>query len=162
MDTTTTPTTQPPALKLKNGTYTVASPTGGHVTIKLHTAQQGKLAGRRIFSLLVGSNNETDYQGVAFWDDAAGRANVWQRFRGPHPKPEFPIDGYHWQRTAGWGSIEKKLAVLLDVALRGERGYWGGRGYTLHLEGRCVRCNRKLTTVQSIASGMGAKCAGKK
>lgn len=142
-------------LRLHNGTYTIEHPDHGHYTIKLHTVTKGKLAGQRIFSLLTGPSNETDYTGVAFWIEERSVANVWRKHRAPTSRME--VDGYNWQR--GWSKIEKKLGVLLSLALRADGGYWGNAGYKLHLEGRCVRCNRKLTTPESITAGIGPECA---
>lgn len=34
-------------------------------------------------------------------------------------------------------------------------------GYEIHHEGRCGCCNRPLTTPESVASGIGPKCAGR-
>ena len=146
--------------KLQNGTFTVEHPeTGRHYTVKLHTvtSEGSKLFGKRIFSLLIGPSNETDFVGVAFWDDEKRTAFVWRKFRstGTTLRP----DGVNWSKH--WSKPEKKLGVLIDLALRGEGGFWSGDGYILHTEGRCVRCNRKLTTPESIKTGIGPVCAGR-
>lgn len=148
-----------------NGTYTVSHPTQGHFTLKLFTVKKGDLAGRRLISLLVGPDNVSNYKGVAFWNDARKCANVWRRHRGPGSTE--PIDGYGWQ-SQGWSSVEKKLALWCDLAVRGDgtgeggrKGYWGARGYRLLLEGRCCVCNRKLTEPESIRTGIGPVCAGR-
>ncbi|RLE17929.1 MAG: hypothetical protein DRJ50_13520 [Actinobacteria bacterium] len=143
-----------------NGTFTVSHPTEGHYTLKIHTAQKGKLAGRRIISQLFGPNNETDFKGVAFWEDGEKRAFVWRKHQHPHSPPEFPLDGYHWSRNR-WSKVEKKIAVFLCLSLRKEKGYWHGAGYSLLAEGRCVVCNRKLTTPESIRNGIGPTCAAR-
>lgn len=170
-------TTMPTTHVIPNGTFTVASPDASrHFTAKIHTAATGKLAGRRIVSMLTGSNNETDYSGVAFWDDEKRCAATWQRFKGP--LSHMPIDGLHWQED-GWSTTEKKLAVLVNLMLypkveavagaplfRGSdgeakhaSGYWASAGYTLLCEARCIRCNRVLTTPESITLGLGPECA---
>lgn len=158
------PQAQPP--NVHNGTYTVEHPQNGHFTLKLYTAQNGNLAGKRILAMLVGPDNETNYRGVAFWNESPNVggpvAHVWKRFRGP--RSHLPIDGYHWQ-SEGWSSIEQKLAIWSDLALRGDsedrHGYWFGSGYRLLLEGRCVVCNRKLTDPESIRTGIGPVCGGR-
>jgi len=151
---------QPP--NVHNGTYTVAHPERGHFTLKLHTAQKGDLAGERILSLLVGPDNTTSYRGVAFWKDAEKRAVVWKKHRGPQSVQ--PIDGFTWQQR-GWSAVEQKLAIWADLATRGAtdelHGFWYGEGYRLHLEGRCVVCNRKLTDPESIQLGIGPTCGGR-
>ncbi len=172
------PSSQPPGVKpprVHGGTYTISHPEQGHFTLKLHTAQKGDLAGKRILSLLVGPDNVNNYQGCAFWDDEAGVANVWKRFKGAGSR--MPIDGYSWQ-DRGWSATEAKLAIWADLAMRGDgtggeqgedvdedgkprRGFWGSEGYRLLLEGRCCVCNRKLTTPESIRLGIGPKCGGR-
>lgn len=157
-----TPEPDPDGLAVHNGTYTVQHEKHGHFTVKLYTKTNGELQGRRILALLVGPDNRTDYRGVAFWDDDAKRAHVWKRFKGPDS--HFPIDGNHWQKR-GWSAIEQKLAIWSDLALRGtteeRHGFWYGEGYRLLLEGRCVRCNRKLTHPESIRTGIGPECANR-
>ena len=146
---------------VQNGTWTVEHPQRGHYTVKLFTVLQGKLAGKRILAILVGSNNETDYQGVAFWDDEQRRVNVWRRFQSP--EGTAVIDAYNWDRR--WGVIEKKLAIWADLAVRGasheRHGYWFGENYSLLHEGMCVVCNRKLTDPESIRTGVGPTCGGR-
>lgn len=162
-----------------NGTYTVAHPDQGHFTLKIYTVKKGDLEGKRIIALLVGPDNTSNYKGVAFWNDERKVANVWRRHRGPDS--HTPIDGYGWQ-SKGWSSVEKKLTIWCDLAVRGDgigdleiveqteesttvsrprRGYWAGEGYTLLLEGVCVVCNRKLTDPDSIRLGIGPKCGGR-
>lgn len=152
-----------------NGTYTASHKEWGYFVVKLHTVQNGDLAGKRILSLLTGPNNETDYSGAAFWDDDRKRASVWKRHRGV--TSEYPIDGYHWQKE-GWSVIEKKLAIWCDLATRGSfddagewecgTSHWGSEGYTLQRAGHCIVCNRVLTDPASIARGIGPTCEGRK
>lgn len=146
------------APNVHNGTYTVSHADKGHFTVKLYTAQNGDLRGRRILATLRGPDNEIDYEGVAFWDDARRRCDVWRRKRGAGSR--MPVDGYHVQRDGGWSKTEHKLAIWTDLVVRGERGFSVGEGYQLLVEGRCVRCNRKLTHPDSIRSGIGPECGG--
>ncbi len=144
--------------RVHNGTYTVSHPERGHFTLKLHTAQGGKLRGERIVSLLVGPDNVSDFKGVAFWNDERGMCHVWRRYRGPDSR--MPVDGYHWQ-DRGWSAYEQKLEIWTDLVVRGAKGFHAGAGYTLQLAGRCVRCNRELTDPESIRTGIGPVCAGR-
>lgn len=146
-----------------NGTYTVSHETDGHFTVKLSTSIKGKLAGKRIAAILTGSNNEADYTSLAFYEDeddytGGPRAFVWRRFQGEGSK--MPVTPYNWQ-SEGWSKSEKKLAVWLDLVVRGESSYWLGRGYKVQHAGTCVRCNRKLTDPVSIETGIGPVCAGR-
>lgn len=163
------------APNVHNGTYTVDGPKG-HFTVKLHTvAEEGAFNGKRILSMLVGPNNETDFKGVAFWDDENQVARVWKRFTDSSSR--MRVDAFNWQ-SVGWSTTQKKLAIWADLIVRGytfteeglskaERtaaegcGYWRGEGYTLLLEGRCVVCNHKLTSPASIRAGIGSVCEGK-
>jgi len=156
---TTTQSARAP--RVHNGTYTIASPAGKHVTIKLHTVLRGKLEGRRILSLLVGPNNESDFAAVAFWNDDLQLASAWNRYKLTHPS-SLVLDGYHYS-SRGTSKTEQTLAIWVDLAVRGaeedRHGFWFGEGYRLHVAGHCVMCNRKLTTPESIESGIGPKCA---
>lgn len=163
------------ATKLRNGTYTISHPQKGHFTVKLHTVKEGPLGGKRIFSMLVGPNNETDYSGCAFWNETEACAYVWRRFQGHHNDPAQAtcaagasnaeinnrfISGWTWNAT-GWSQTEQKLSILLCLALRGANSYWRAEGYALQVEGRCYVCNRKLTTPESIEFGIGPICAAR-
>lgn len=160
--------TDPENLRVQNGYYTVSHPGHGHYTLKLSTVRKGDMAGQRIWSLLTGPSNETDYTGVATWNDSDGIARVWRRHRAPlSPDPNrFPVDDCHWSKR--WSKVEKKLAVALNLLLsetHGQpgkaRGYWRQEGYDIQASGRCLVCNRTLTVPESIASGIGPECRAK-
>jgi hypothetical protein len=122
-----------------NGIYTVTSKaTGEHRTFCIRTqADNSQFApGERIVALLVGPDNEQDYQSFGFVKDG-GRINVWKRHR---------------------GGMFEKLARMLEHLEEHERA---GRVEVLH-EGRCRRCNRLLTTPESIRSGIGPVCERRK
>lgn len=125
-----------------NGTLTVRSEiTGDHRTFRIHTQpDDAKFApGERIVSLLSGSDNESDYIAFAFLRVSRnGKAyvNVWR---------------------SKSGEQTEKLARLLEGL---EHHVEAGR-VTVHFATLCRRCNRKLTTPESIASGIGPICADK-
>lgn len=161
--------TDPAQLAVQNGIYTVSHPAHGHYTMKLSTVRKGELAGKRIWSLLTGPDNENSYEGVATWRDDWQVAVVWRRKRAalsPDPR-SFPVDPWHW--SLRWGKVEKKLAVLLNLLLstagrdgsEKARGYWAQEGYTVQRSGRCLVCNRTLTVPESIESGVGPECRTK-
>lgn len=151
---------------VQNGSYTVSHPERGHFSLKLYTAKNGKLAGKRILAMLVGPDNISNYKGVAFWNDERKVANVWRRHRGPDSR--MPIDGFHWQEK-GWSSVEKKLALWADLAVRGDcttepgqpKGHWAAEGYKLMLSSRCCVCNKTLTDPESIRLGIGPVCGNR-
>lgn len=130
---------------LHNGTYTVSHAERGHFTAKVHTAQNGDLAGKRIISVLVGPDNTSDYTGVAFWDDEKRRAIVWKRWRGAQSNGQ--LDGRSFQSPA-WSAYEEKLAILIHLALYGSAGsercqVCGGHDFTRETPESpwaCARC----------------------
>jgi uncharacterized protein DUF6011 len=120
-------------LATHNAIITLTSPkTGEHRTFKVHTIQGGVLDGRRMISLLVGQDNESDYSGFGFIRED-GTIAVWGKHRGT----QF-----------------ERFADLFDRA-----EYWAGRGVEYLAEGRCRRCNRLLTHPTSISTGIGPECA---
>lgn len=163
-----------PGPLLHNGTYTVSHEQHGHFTVKLHTAQRGALAGKRIVSLLMGPDNQNDWKGVAFWREATEEgiefphAQVWKRHASVSRDPRiWPVNQFNWGEA--WSVVEKKLATWLDVAIRGREvdtdglpcGYAAGIGYVCQLSGRCLRCNKELTHPESIRLGIGPTCRTK-
>jgi hypothetical protein len=132
------------AAKVFNGHYTIkSSKTGDHRTFKIHTqCDKAEFApGQRIVSLLTGSENDADssYTGFAFIDD----------------------QGIHvWAKKRGEGLWEVYADMLWTLSLDGANSRWAQKGFTIMGEGRCLRCNRLLTTPDSIASGIGPVCAG--
>lgn len=133
------------AAKVFNGRYTIESTkTGEHRTFWIRTqAADAKFApGKRIVSLLSGSENDDpdSYTGFAFIDE----------------------QGIHvWTSKRGSGKLFEQYAeTLWPLALDGAFSPWVERGYRLHLEGRCLRCNRVLTTPESVRMGIGPICAG--
>lgn len=126
-------------MRIFNGIYTIASPKGGHRTLSIRTqAPDATFApGKRILALLSGPNNEDDYRGFAFlWDNCT--MGVWRKHRGT--------------------DLEKIGAMLLQL-LREPDGQLYRLGYRVECSKRCLRCNRTLTTPQSLDLGYGPECA---
>lgn len=151
------------APRLHNGTYTVSHPQYGHFTLKIHTSQNGQLAGKRIISLLTGPDNVNNYHGIAFWDDERAEAFIWNRYK--HPDTKLALNGMTWDPKR-WTAQQQKLAIFLDLTLRVDdegtpKGFFSKRGYEVQLSSHCCRCNRKLTTPESIRNGIGPQCAMK-
>lgn len=123
-------------LRTHNATITIENPqTGGHRTFKIHTARKGGLAGKRIISLLSGSDNERDYIGFGFvWSqENSWGINVWK-------SKDSPL-----------------MRKYVDMVTHPE----GYPQCEYHVSTVCRRCNRKLTTPESITSGIGPECASK-
>lgn len=126
------------AARILNGTFTIHSPAGGHRTFQIKTAKAGKLKGSRILALLTGPNNSDDYTGFGFVTDQG--ISLWSRFR----------------NTGDWA---KYAEMLWSLATEGESSRYYALGYRLLASSLCLRCNRKLTTPESLARGIGPECA---
>ena len=125
-----------------NGTITMENPgTGNHRTIRIKTqkADANFAPGERIAYLLNGHNNENDYLPFAFVKPN-GRVIVWHKHRG----------------TPGNPSQYDKLAVMIAYP-----DHYQELGIVYHFAAKCRRCNRKLTTPESISSGIGPVCEGR-
>jgi len=124
-------------IKTHNGTITIKNPaTGEHRTFQIRTQpDDARFApGKRIVSLLDGSNNEFDYTGFGFVNDD-GSIAVWR----------------------------KKSGGVFDVYARmlSNPESFQKRGAEYLFAGKCRICNRKLTTPESIERGIGPVCAEK-
>jgi hypothetical protein len=132
------------AAKVFNGIYTIqSSKTGDHRTFKIRTQdEKAEFApGQRIVSLLTGSENDSDssYTGFAFIDDL----------------------GIHvWTKKRGEGLWEKYAEMLWSLALDSALSPWAVKGFTIMGSGTCLRCNRLLSTPESVKNGIGPVCAG--
>lgn len=118
---------------LKPGRYTVED-AEGHVTFRVEKqASDAKFApGETIIERLVGSDNDRDYKGVAFWK-ADGRVIVWKKHR-----------------------EDARLAEAIRVLVGDPKA--SALRYAQE-SGRCYVCGRSLTTPESIAAGIGPVCA---
>jgi hypothetical protein len=123
------------AIETHNGIITVENPARGtHRTFRIETqpADARFAPGERILSLLIGADNGSDYLGIGFVKDD-GRVILWRRYQ---------TEQYH---------------ALVRVLQKVE--HFKSIGLVYHYEGRCRRCNRVLTTPESIKSGIGPTCA---
>ncbi len=121
-----------------NGTITIQNPeTGGHRTFLVRTqAEDAKFApGQRVVALLSGPDNETDYTPFGFVRDN-GTIAVFRKRQG--------------------GVFDRYADILTRL-----EAYVESSRLEVLFEGRCRRCNRKLTTPESVKSGIGPVCAGK-
>lgn len=124
-------------IRTHNGTITVENTVRGtHRTFRIRTQKpDDKFApGERILSLLVGPDNTRDYLQIAFVKDD-GRINLWGKYR---------TEQY-----------QRLIRVLQNP------DHYRNLGCRYHYDGRCRRCNRTLTTPESVRSGLGPVCAGR-
>ena len=125
-----------------NGTFTVHNPaTGEHRTFKVSTVQQGDLEGRRIVALLTGPDNTSSYTGFGFLQPD-GAVQVWRSKQAPAGQPAT-----QWQR---YGRFLQNFDAMVNA-----------HGLQVDAATCCRKCNRQLTTPESIASGIGPVCAGR-
>jgi Family of unknown function (DUF6011) len=122
-----------------NATVTLVSlMTGTRFTYKVRESDDG---GVWFVSLLTGPDNEADYR---YLGRIAGESQIfWQGRKNPKPGD-----------VSAQASSSKAFAytwnLLKHERLHGSLEIWH--------EGRCGRCNRKLTVPSSIASGFGPEC----
>jgi hypothetical protein len=123
-----------------NATVTLVSvKTSTRFTYRIRANDEGDVF---FVSLLSGPDNEADYRYLG----RIARGVFWAGRKTPKPGdvgPEAPSSlAFRW----AWERLAK--GVMLD-------------SLEIWHEGRCGRCNRKLTVPSSIASGLGPECAGK-
>ena len=120
-----------------NGTYTLINKESGtHRTFKVHTQKQTAnfAPGSRIISMMTGNDNEHDYTGIGFINDN-GTVNIWKKHR------ETQME---------------KLALFAVKTIEN-----GHSGIDVEVSKKCRVCNRKLTTPESLESGIGPVCEGR-
>lgn len=130
---------------IPNGIWTIQEPDNRHHTVSIDTqpADASFAAGKRVISLLISPD---DYQSFGFVSTDSRRIQVWSKRRGQ--------DG----QVSDWEKLATNLTALF---LHPDDHHMSAAGYTLHGEATCLRCNRRLTTPESIARGMGAECASR-
>lgn len=146
------PAAAPEPLRVKNGTYTIRNRgTGDHRTFRVRTQKpDAKFApGMRVLALLTGPNNESDFTGIAFVE--SDRVRVWRKKEGT----QFEVLARMFWAVA----VNEDMKILCPQGIA--IGKWQDR-YELMCEARCVRCNRKLTEPESIETGIGPECGGRR
>lgn len=130
-------TSQQFCIRTHNGIITMRSlRTGEHRTFRVWTQKDDAtfLPGCRLVGMLTGSDNESDYRsfGQVVHD---GQIRLWRK----HADERF----YQWVAMA----LMHPERVTEQVEFS--------------FEGRCRRCDRLLTTPESVASGLGPTCREK-
>ena len=135
---------------LPNGVWTIEGPRG-HRTFRISTvltpsapqapgyspASQGEKTfrerhqGKRVLELLTGPDNTSSYKGLAWYSRKIG--NLWK----------FGTNNEVLVNT--FAKLVERAEVL--------------PGYTVHFAKHCLKCNRLLTTPESIERGIGPVCA---
>jgi hypothetical protein len=144
------------ATNIFNGDYTI-NDGSEHLSYKIHTVQNGPLAGKRIIKRLTTGGA---YQGFAFVT-TTGHVKVWRRFVNDENRNETYIVWAHLllfilreQVTADTMATGAGTTLTLGGSVDGIR-------YEVQAATRCRRCNRMLTNPSSIDSGIGPDCANR-
>ncbi len=117
----------------------VSEKTGARYTYRVSTARGSD--GRRYYvGLLTGASNESDYRffGTIFADTACFRRSEKSELSADLPS----VRAFAW-------AFEKLIAGKMPANCQ----VWHS--------GACGKCGRKLTVPESIASGLGPKCAAR-
>lgn len=129
----------PASPAIPNGIYTLILPDGGHATFRVWTRRPTAKfkPGERVIGLLIGPDNTADYE--MFGEVTEQGIKVWKRFAGH-------AQDYH--------------AAIIWQLVSGD-DFYRGAGFDLQVSKRCLRCNRELTTPESLEAGIGPECARK-
>ena len=143
-----------PETHVPNGTFSVRSrASGNHRTFRIRTWKGRDGQPPRVVDLLTGPNNTQDYTGFAFLNEPQLAVTVWRRFRGGPTGPS------QWDRLA---EVVRVVAFGPDGADHpAMRGHPWLAGLEVSVARACRRCNRLLTTPESVAAGIGPECAGR-
>lgn len=112
-----------------NGCITIVSGRTG--AHRTIRVKYAKSMGKRIIEMLVGNDNENSYKGFGTVE-ADGKITLWR------------------------GRDSDFFRILAKMVMNPEE--WLDRA-TFQFEGKCIRCNRKLTNPESLKSGIGPECA---
>lgn len=144
-----------------NGTFTVESPSGEHRTFRIRTREMGHGTDRkpmRVISMLIGPQNTSDFEGFGFVVPSGRTWSIviWKAWRGDNPRGTFSAGRYaHDPRNSPHQAM---AATICDLSM-GDASVLRARGFRVLASTTCRRCNRDLTTPESIESGIGPVCA---
>jgi hypothetical protein len=118
-----------------DGYYTVVGPKGGHRTLRLQTIDDNGT--KQWLAYLSGADNVGDYKSVGFVN--GNEVSLFNKYAGQYA-----------DIMAAARFLVKNVDKLDEC----------GRQYAIN-SGKCYRCNRLLTTPESVARGLGPVCAAK-
>jgi hypothetical protein len=123
-----------------NAVFTLSSrKTGARYTYKVQAPKDDMTDGRRFVKLLTGPDNMDDYTYLGMIDRSG----------------EFRLTRAS-KLTLEAASV-RAVKYFCDIVLVGEKI---PDALEVRHEGRCGRCNRRLTVPESIDRGIGPECAG--
>lgn len=137
---------------LPNGKFSIEHD-GEHISIQIHTPIRGSMAGKR----LVKRNTIEGFKAFAFIMDD-GSVQVWRRFADLENTKlvEFTRKMINFFKAAHNAGVplhfdHNNAATIVQ----------GNDRYIVWMEQRCRRCNRALSTPQSVQDGIGPECSGR-
>jgi len=132
------------AAKVFNGTFTVTSyinSNGKYRTFRIRTIRNKEhhLNGQRVVELMVGSDNNHSFRRFGTITDAGIRVftKCWSR------------------------ELQAYADLLWSLTTEGDDSKYVELGYELQASLKCIKCNKKLTTPESLARGVGPVCDGR-
>lgn len=118
-----------------DGYYTVVGPKGGHRTLRVTTIDDNGT--KQWLAYLSGADNVGDYKSIGFVN--GNEVSLFSKYMGQYA-----------DIMAAARFLVKNVDKLDEC----------GRQYAIR-SGKCYRCNRLLTTPESVARGLGPICASK-
>lgn len=132
--------------KIHNGIYTVKNrETGEYRTFKIRTiSEDSRFApGERTIAILTSPDNNRGYTQFGFVTDAG--IAIWRKKQGGKNQAWTK---WQWFAFMVWDVLTNDGAVMKEK----------GKEYDVELSKRCLRCNRRLTTPESLKHGIGPEC----
>jgi hypothetical protein len=122
---------------LLEGTYTVIFEDASYRTLRIERQSESAkfMPGRLVISYLSGSDNESSYTGFAHALEGDRVIKVWRKHEAN-------------------GKLIEALRVLAGDPKAAALAY-------AKESGKCYHCDRKLTTPESVAAGIGPVCSGR-
>jgi hypothetical protein len=159
------------AVHIYNGIYTLSDGVQ-HLTYRIHTVQNGSLAGKRIIKK---QNNYGQFEGFAFLN-SNGTIAVWRRYQ-EQAHERFIVWAKHLismlanETVAGHfatGTSEHSYTAPDEITMLHHFNNEQvapeeitDTTWRISLGRLCRRCNRALTTPTSIRDGIGPECSGR-
>jgi len=122
--------------------FTVSNPTGTRYTFKV-SKPRDKEDCPFFVSLLTGPDNWANYTYMGIYVKQGENFVLKLTAKSRYTDDTLPVKVFRW--------VSNVLQANQDLPT----------GYTIHHEGKCGRCGRRLTVPESIETGFGPECAGK-
>lgn len=125
--------------------FTVHNASGEHCTFRVKKSKpRGEYTQPAYFaSVLTGPDNESDYTYLGLLDPQTGEVRLTAKSK--YSDDSRPVRVLRWAIGRIYHYPHEPLPA----------------GYGIHHEGRCGRCNRTLTTPESVDLGIGPECMKK-